>query len=105
MVAFRCWPMTPQREDPSTMAVSYSMSENAFELPPELIELKNLVRSIVDKECIPLEQEFLLNNAPADRHLAGGGDVRGESLTDGWLPPETYKRLSDISKQAGLYEV
>ncbi|CUR58476.1 putative Acyl-CoA dehydrogenase [metagenome] len=87
------------------MPVSYSIPENAFELPPELIELKNLVRDIVDKECIPLEQEFLLNNAPADRHLVGGGDVRGESLTDGWLPPAAYERLTNISKQAGIYEV
>ncbi|WP_238015710.1 acyl-CoA dehydrogenase family protein [Dactylosporangium sp. AC04546] len=87
------------------MSVTYSLPEGAFQLPPELIELKNLVRTIVEKECIPLEHEFLANRPPADIGHGGGGDVRGESLTDGWLPPEAYQRLTAISKQAGLYEV
>ena len=84
------------------MEVTYSLPEESFQLPPELVELKELVRSIVDKECIPLEAEFLSSRAPEGAEK--GGDIRGE-LTDGWLPPETFDRLTAISKQAGLWEI
>ncbi|REE75484.1 acyl-CoA dehydrogenase [Rhodococcus wratislaviensis] len=86
------------------MDVNYSLPEAAFELPPELVELKNLVRDVVDKECIPLEQDFLTGRPPAGEEH-GSGDVRGESFTDGWLPREAYDRLTTVSKQTGLYNI
>jgi acyl-CoA dehydrogenase len=86
------------------MPVSYSLPQGTFELPPELIELKDLVREIVDKECIPLEREFLAGHPPADGPQ-GLGDVRGESFTDGWLPPEAHQHLRAVSEQTGLYNI
>jgi acyl-CoA dehydrogenase len=76
------------------MPVNYSAPETAFALPPELIELKEHTKFIVDKECMPLEPKFLLDQAEI-----GGGQ------TDGSLPAEDWDRLTQVSKDAGLYAI
>ncbi len=77
--------------------VSYSSPASPFTLPPELDELKRLVREIVDRECIPLESRFLANE--------GGepGAYGAESFVDGSLPAEDWQRLTRISKETGIY--
>jgi acyl-CoA dehydrogenase len=77
--------------------VSYTPSDRPFALPPELHELKLLVRSIVDRECIPLEAEFLANK---DQHQ---GVNHGQYEIDGTLPAVTWDRLRKISEDAGIY--
>jgi len=75
----------------------YTMPERLFSLPPELAELRDLVRSVVDKECIPLEAKFLTNNPEWVR-----GGVGGEGLIDGTLPAEDWSRLSAVAESTGL---
>jgi len=45
--------------------VNYSAPEAMGMLPPEIEELKQLVRSVVQRECIPLESTFL-SHRPGD---------------------------------------
>ncbi|WP_051683606.1 acyl-CoA dehydrogenase family protein [Blastococcus sp. URHD0036] len=81
----------------SQSKVAYSMPESPFVLPPELIEVKDLVRRIVDEECIPLESTFLADNPEWER-----GGIGGESLVDGTLPAADWKRLRTIAAETGL---
>jgi acyl-CoA dehydrogenase len=78
--------------------VNYSMPESPFELPPELADLRDHVRSIVNSECIPLEAE-LLSNEPLEFE-SGPGEAL---LIDGALPAETWARLEKVSKDAGIW--
>jgi len=80
-----------------TGRVSYSAPETPFALPPELIELKELARSVVDRECIPLESKFLTNNPEWER-----GGPGGETLVDGTLPAEDWARLRHVVEETGL---
>ena len=41
------------------MTTSYSAPDTPFTLPPELQQVKKLVRRVVDEQCLPLESEFL----------------------------------------------
>ena len=77
------------------MNVEYSPPLRPFSLPPEIEDLRELARSIVERECIPLEAKFLSNqwhNEP------GNG-----SLVDGSLPSEDWAHLRKVSEDAGLY--
>ncbi len=81
--------------------VGYSLPEEPFGLPPEIVEVKNLAREIVERECIPLEAQFLTNDPAgvAAGDLPGGG----ESLVDGSLPRVVWDRLLRISRETGLF--
>jgi acyl-CoA dehydrogenase len=81
-----------------THSIRYSAPDVAFRLPPELDELKLLAREVVDRECIPLEGEFL-----ADQRPEGQGVNHGQYEIDGSLPAATWDRLRAISEQTGLY--
>ncbi len=81
-----------------THSIRYSASDVAFRLPPELEELKLLAREVVDRECIPLEGEFL-----SDQHAGAQGVNHGQYEIDGSLPAATWDRLRAISEQTGLY--
>lgn len=79
--------------------VQYSAPDTAFSLPPELQELKQLTRQVVESECFPLESKFLANNpewATPDM---------GETLVDGTLPDEDWARLRKIADDTGLGQV
>ncbi len=73
-------------------------------LPPELDALKQTIRQIVREECVPLEAEYLAH--PPQEGLDDGGP-RGiaEAVQGvvGTLSPEKWGRLTDISKQTGIY--
>jgi acyl-CoA dehydrogenase len=77
--------------------VSYSTPETPFTLPPELIELKQLAREVIDRECIPLESKFLTNNPEWER-----GGISGETLVDGTLPRSDWDRLRHVAQETGL---
>jgi acyl-CoA dehydrogenase len=77
--------------------VAYSTPDELFTLPPEIVELKDLAREIVDRECIPLESEFLLNRPEGDH-----GPLGAETLVDGTLPKEKWDRLRRIADETGL---
>ena len=79
-------------------SVSYSASDELFALPKELIELRDMARTIVNKECIPLESKFLANS-PA----WGGPPPGGETMVDGTLPEEDWNRLTKASKDSGIW--
>ena len=64
-----------------SQSVRYTAPESAFTLPPELQELKLLAREIVDRECIPLEGEFL-----SDRYADAQGVNHGQYEIDGVTP-------------------
>lgn len=83
------------------MAVNYSAPAHPFALPPELIELKEHAKSVVEKECFPLEAKFLSNKWHDDgpKHDAFEGQV------DGSLPQEDWEHLAKVSKEAGLYDI
>ena len=81
-----------------SQSVRYTAPDGAFTLPPELQELKLLAREIVDRECIPLEGEFLADQCPD-----GQGVNHGQYEIDGSLPAGTWDRLRAISEQSGLY--
>jgi acyl-CoA dehydrogenase len=83
------------------VSAGYSAAEEPFGLPPEIVEVKNLAREVVQRECIPLEAQFLANDpagVPAG-DMPGGG----ESLVDGTLPREAWDRLLRISRETGLF--
>jgi acyl-CoA dehydrogenase len=79
-------------------SVNYSLPEAPFRLPPELEALRDLAREVVDKECIPLEAEFLADACPDDQ-----GVNHGQYEIDGSLPPATWDRLRALSESTGLY--
>ena len=62
------------------------MDYSMLELPTEYQQLKSLVREIVDKECMPLEIEYLR-----------------EDLYD-QLKPEHEQHLRKISQDAGIWD-
>ena len=82
--------------------VNYSAPERMFELPPELQELRDHTRHIVETECIPLESRFLSNKwaGQSERFLG-----LGEGQVDGSLPPEDWDHLREVSEQSGLYAI
>lgn len=82
--------------------VNYSAPEHMFDLPPELKELRDHTRHIVETECIPLEGKFLSNKwaGQSDRFLG-----LGEGQIDGSLPPEDWDHLRQVSEQSGLYAI
>jgi acyl-CoA dehydrogenase len=83
------------------MTVNYSAPATLFSLPPELIELKNHAKQIVEEECFPLEAKFLSNqwlDDPGKKHA-------NEGQVDGSLPTEDWEHLKRVSEQAGLYAV
>ncbi len=73
-------------------------------LPPELDALKQTIRQIVRDECLPLEAEYLAH--PPQEGLDDGGP-RGiaEAVQGvvGTLSPEKWRRLTQVSKQTGIY--
>lgn len=79
-------------------AVNYSAPAMPFRLPPELEELRDLAREVVDRECIPLEAEFLADACPDAQ-----GVNHGQYEIDGSLPAATWDRLRAISESTGLY--
>jgi acyl-CoA dehydrogenase len=81
-----------------SQSIRYSAPEKPFALPPELQELKLLVREVIERECIPLEGEFL-----ADAHPDDQGVNHGQYEIDGSLPAARWDRLREISEQTGLY--
>ena len=82
--------------------VNYSSPTSMFDLPPELQELRDHTRYVVESECIPLESKFLSNQwASPDTEFLGWG----EGQVDGSLPPEDWARLREASEQAGLYAI
>ncbi|SFU05711.1 acyl-CoA dehydrogenase [Geodermatophilus amargosae] len=83
------------------MAVKYSAPTTAFALPPELIELKEHAKNIVERECFPLEAKFLSNQWLDEGPKPGAT----EGQVDGSLPAEDWARLKQISQDAGLYAV
>ncbi len=82
--------------------INYSAPLAPFQLPPELIELKQLVRSIVDKECIPLEAEYLAAESAGEWAAPGAKKAMPEQ---GPLSDETWARLVRISREAGIYDI
>lgn len=82
------------------MPPNYTPPKMPFALPPELEELKQHAKHIVDSECIPLEARFLSN-----QWLDKEKDVGFEGQVDGSLPEEDWARLTQISKDAGLYAI
>jgi acyl-CoA dehydrogenase len=88
--------------------VTYSAPEVMGTLPPEIEELKQLARSVVQRECIPLEPKFL-SHRPGDEPDPQGGSwletptTRNETLVDGALTQSDWDRLTRISKETGLY--
>lgn len=86
------------------MAVNYSAPETPFTLPPELHELRDLARAVVEKECIPLEPKFLSNQwGGVSVEKARAGATEGQ--VDGSLPVEDWEHLKQVSIQTGLYAV
>src|ERR1700691_4252035 len=83
------------------MTVKYSAPATLFSLPPELIELKEHAKNIVERECFPLEAKFLSNRwlDDPDKQYAH------ESQVDGSLPAEDWAHLKKVSEEAGLFAV
>ncbi|MFQ6031066.1 MAG: acyl-CoA dehydrogenase family protein, partial [Dehalococcoidia bacterium] len=73
-------------------------------LPPELDGLKNMVRQIVQEECVPLEAEYLAN-PPQEGVEDGGPKGIAETVQGivGTLTPEKWERLNHISKDTGIF--
>ncbi|HTX11677.1 MAG TPA: acyl-CoA dehydrogenase family protein [Solirubrobacteraceae bacterium] len=81
-----------------SQTIRYSPPATPFALPPELEELKLLAREIVNRECIPLESEFLTDACPDEQ-----GVNHGQYEIDGSLPKARWDRLREISENTGLY--
>jgi acyl-CoA dehydrogenase len=81
-----------------TMKVAYSAPTAAFQLPPELQELKVHVRQLVEEQCIPLEPVFL----GAERAAATG--TAGSAGAPTW-GAEQVNALKKLSQEAGVYDV
>jgi acyl-CoA dehydrogenase len=84
------------------MAVKYSPPTTAFALPPELEELKAHARTIVERECIPLEPKFL-SNRWLDSTEPKPGAFEGQ--VDGSLPAEDWAHLTQVSQESGLFAI
>jgi acyl-CoA dehydrogenase len=81
--------------------VNYTVPDTLFSLPPELVELKNLARTVVNRELIPLEAKFLANNPEWPRG-GGKGGISVESLVDGTLEQSDWDRLDRVAESSGL---
>lgn len=81
-----------------TETIRYTAPDSPFALPPELVELKLLAREVVNRECIPLEAEFLADRCPDDQ-----GVNHGQYEVDGSLPASRWDHLRQIAEQTGLY--
>ena len=81
--------------------VNYSAPKTPYALPPELVELQQHTRAIVDKECIPLESKFLSNQWLDEGAKPGAR----EGQIDGSLPAEDWAHLKKVSEEAGLYAI
>jgi acyl-CoA dehydrogenase len=81
--------------------VNYTVPDTLFSLPPELVELKNLARNVVNRELIPLEAKFLANNPEWPRG-GGKGGISVESLVDGTLEQSDWDRLDRVAESSGL---
>jgi acyl-CoA dehydrogenase len=81
--------------------VNYTLPDTLFSLPPELVELKNLARDVVNRELIPLEAKFLSNNPEWPRG-GGKGGISVESLVDGTLEQSDWDRLDKVAESSGL---
>ena len=73
-------------------------------LPLELDALKNTIRQIVRDECVPLEAGYLAN-PPQEGQDDGGPTGIAQSVLGivGTLDPEKWQRLTNISKQTGIF--
>ncbi|PKB79838.1 MAG: hypothetical protein BZY88_11395 [SAR202 cluster bacterium Io17-Chloro-G9] len=73
-------------------------------LPPQLEALKATIRQIVRDECLPLEAEYLAH-PPQEGVDDGGPRGIAEALMGivGSLNPESWDRLTGISKHTGIY--
>ena len=74
--------------------VNYTLPDWLFTLPPELVELKQLARDIVNRECIPIQSEIPCRTTPSGREAeARAGSASKPSSTGpssrrtgiGWL--------------------
>lgn len=88
--------------------VQYSAPTSMGSLPPEIEELKLLARQVVQRECIPLEHDFLTHRAgdpddPQRGPWLPTPTSRNEDIVDGALPQAEWERLTKISKETGLY--
>ncbi|MFN8556858.1 MAG: acyl-CoA dehydrogenase family protein [Dehalococcoidia bacterium] len=81
------------------MVMTPERAKTLFQLPPELTELKLLVRKIVKEQCIPLEQ-VLLNSDPTS---TDGG--YGETFVPGSIGVDNRERLRKISEETGIYNM
>ena len=82
----------------ATDQIAYTTPAAPFRLPPELEALRDLAREVVDRECIPLESEFLADACPDAQ-----GVNHGQYEIDGSLPAAKWDRLREISESTGLY--
>jgi len=73
-------------------------------LPPELDALKHTVRQMVWDECLPLEPYYLAH-PPQEGVDDGGPRGIAEAVMGivGTLPKERWDRLTQLSKQTGIY--
>ena len=71
-------------------------TEGSFQLPSEIVEICDLAKRIVEKELMPLEQEFLLHpgHAFGIKETTNLRKVFGDEVT---------QRLIEISKDTGLW--
>ena len=70
----------------------------AFQLPPEILEFRDLARRIVREELMPLEQQYLASNKTA-YGLMGIDNVRAAFSRD------VADRLIKISRDSGLWYI
>ena len=71
-------------------------SEGTFQLPPEIVEIVDLAKRIVEKELLPLEPEFL----PHPGHAFGIKETTNLKTVFG---EDVVKRLIEISRDTGLW--
>ena len=72
------------------------MADGHFQLPPDVREIVDLARRIVDKELMPLEAEFL----PHPAHAFGIKETTNLRRVFG---PDVVERLVGISRDTGLW--
>src|SRR5690606_29406726 len=70
-----------------------------FELPSEIIAIRDMARRVVQEELMPLEPQYLISNA----HCYGARD--DENLRVAFGDDKVYERLKKISEETGLYNI
>jgi alkylation response protein AidB-like acyl-CoA dehydrogenase len=73
-----------------------SGSEGTFQLPPEVVEIVDLAKRIVDRELMPLEPEFL----PHPGHAFG---IKETTNLKNVFGDDVVKHLTGISRDTGLW--